>query len=355
MGFFGFIVFCSASLALWIVFWKAYYRVRDAQDEVHFATTSDGWRLAVSRFKAAPGAPSRRLPVVLCPGVGANRHSFHLSAETSLARFLAARGFDCWVMELRGSGLSERPNPFLDTHYGWSLDDHIQKDVPAAIDKVRAVTGAPQVHFVGHSMGGIVLYLSLILLGGERFRSGVTIGSSLDYCATGSDFDQLIKLKWLVSWLPAVPMGALASALAPLTGRFPNLADEFMYRAANTDRLLYRRLIANGYQAVSGPVFWQLETGFTQGGIRSADRSVAYSEKLGSVRTPVYVIAGGADRQCAISAAKRTFDALGSSDKRFSEYEGHAHFDLLIGRDAHRTIFPGIAEWIERLDRSPGA
>src|SRR5690606_30744738 len=107
----------------------------------------------------------------------------------------------------------------------------------------------------------------------------------------------------------------LMSAIAPLTGRFPNLADEFMYKAANTDRLLYRRLIANGWNAVSGPVFWQLETGFKPGGIRAADGTFGYSEKLGEVRVPICAIAGTGDRQCSSPASRRTFDLLGSTEK----------------------------------------
>src|SRR5579859_6558111 len=73
-----------------------YFFVPRFPDEIHFASASDGWRLAVVRYRPAPanGTPVRPSPVLLIHGLGANRYNLDLTDELSLARFLAARGHD---------------------------------------------------------------------------------------------------------------------------------------------------------------------------------------------------------------------------------------------------------------------
>jgi len=93
-------------------------------------------------------------------GLGSNIFSLDLPmAQHSMAQFLASRGYDIWVINLRGQGADEirSANP---NDWDWSVDDYALRDVPAIIRFVRAATG--QKPFVlGHSMGGMVLYAYL--------------------------------------------------------------------------------------------------------------------------------------------------------------------------------------------------
>src|SRR5689334_6562124 len=81
-----------------------YFHVARYPDEIHFARTKDEWRVAVSRYR--PAKPIGADPLLLVHGLGANRYNFDLSDRTSLARYLADAGYDVWVLELRGRGLS---------------------------------------------------------------------------------------------------------------------------------------------------------------------------------------------------------------------------------------------------------
>lgn len=61
-----------------------------------YATTPDGWRLHLARVAPA-GGPTRRYPVILCPGLGSSGGpSFDLEPGVSMAQYLAEAGFDCW-------------------------------------------------------------------------------------------------------------------------------------------------------------------------------------------------------------------------------------------------------------------
>ncbi len=53
-----------------------------------------------------------------------------------------------------GNGQSDRPKLFVRSRW-WTIDDLVEKDVPAVLSYVRRVTGADQVHVV--SQPGAVL------------------------------------------------------------------------------------------------------------------------------------------------------------------------------------------------------
>lgn len=51
-----------------------------------------------------------------------------------------------------GNGLSDKPALFSSRSRMWTIDDYVEKDVPAIIRFVLKETKVPQVHFLGHSM-----------------------------------------------------------------------------------------------------------------------------------------------------------------------------------------------------------
>src|SRR5690348_4227676 len=73
------------------------------EDERHVARTDDGWDLGLYRYRARNGrGTAKPFPVVMSHGMAGSRLIFDLHPEYSLARFLAARGFDVFLVDLRG-------------------------------------------------------------------------------------------------------------------------------------------------------------------------------------------------------------------------------------------------------------
>ncbi|XP_057810686.1 uncharacterized protein LOC131025095 [Salvia miltiorrhiza] len=76
-------------------------------DELHYVTVNNsGWRLALWRYSPSPQAPPRNHPLLLLSGVGTNAIGYDLSPGSSFARYMCGQGFDTWVLEVRGAGLS---------------------------------------------------------------------------------------------------------------------------------------------------------------------------------------------------------------------------------------------------------
>lgn len=112
--------------------------------------TEDGWTLSLRHY------PGEGPPVMLVHGMGANHYNWDYAEEISLAHTLGEQGWDVWVPELRGDPGSEAPTRRMARNF--TFDDHARFDLPAHTDAVLAHAGADQLYWVGHSMGGILLY-----------------------------------------------------------------------------------------------------------------------------------------------------------------------------------------------------
>ncbi|MEZ6185607.1 MAG: alpha/beta hydrolase [Planctomycetota bacterium] len=325
------------------------YGVEPAADEVHRVETPDGWRLALSRYRAQGRQPLAH-PVLLVPGLACNRVAYDLDPQRSLARWLAAQGADVWVLELRAHGLSQRPRWRSPQRYGYGFDTHATLDLPAGIEGVLARTGADGLHALGHSLGGMLLYASLSR-GEARLRSLITVASALDHSDAPSDFHGLIAAAPLVELLPVTPIGAALRLTSPLLGRLPRTRVEaFNFWPPNVEPELQRRLHASAFHPVSTPVLVQLETAFEPGGLRHADGVTAYLPPLARATTPTLAVAGTRDLQCSPQAAETTLRALGSRRKRLETLEDYGHFDLLIGDRAREEVYPKLLAWIREAD-----
>uniref|UniRef100_A0A0D9V4E8 Serine aminopeptidase S33 domain-containing protein n=1 Tax=Leersia perrieri TaxID=77586 RepID=A0A0D9V4E8_9ORYZ len=78
-------------------------------DELHYVPVpGTEWRLALWRYRPPPEAPKRNHPLMLLSGVATNAIGFDLSPGASFARHMSMQGFDTWIVEVRGAGLSMR-------------------------------------------------------------------------------------------------------------------------------------------------------------------------------------------------------------------------------------------------------
>lgn len=119
------------------------------REEVSFVEAADGQRLALTEVRDESVRRSDSgVAFLLVHGFAQNRKGFTLGP---MPQSLLDRGARVFLGELRGHGDSK-----VEESRSWSLETHLEQDCPALLHGVIGATGAPGVHFVGHSMGGLL-------------------------------------------------------------------------------------------------------------------------------------------------------------------------------------------------------
>ncbi|OGQ90142.1 MAG: hypothetical protein A2289_19775 [Deltaproteobacteria bacterium RIFOXYA12_FULL_58_15] len=302
----------------------------------------DGLNLVVRRIRHPGSGPA----VLLLHGLAANHHSFNFPGR-SLAEWLAARGFDCYLPNLRGHGDSER------RAFDWDLDDYLEADLPAIVDAVLKTSGQEQLHWVGHSMGGMLLFCYGILNSKAPIASGVTMGSTLDYDQESNAFATLASLRPLLDYLPVVPYGTVTHLLAPLLGRIADPLTAFNFAHGNIEPEMARRAYALGFHTIPMSLLRNLASVFEPGGLRKRDGTVHFVEQAGKYTIPTLLQAASLDSQAPVASVEKTASMLGGTVEtavfgRLQNCEtDYKHWDLLIGRSAPDEVWPRIAAWLE--------
>ncbi|XP_052199265.1 uncharacterized protein LOC127806185 [Diospyros lotus] len=106
-------------------------------DELHYVSVPNtNWRLALWRYFPSPEAPPRNHPLLLLSGVGTNAIEYDLSPLSSFARYMCGQGFDTWILEVRGSGLSmQKPTLEGIEQSAQELSDQMKASAQTATDK----------------------------------------------------------------------------------------------------------------------------------------------------------------------------------------------------------------------------
>jgi poly(3-hydroxyalkanoate) synthetase len=334
-----------------VVLRTAYEEPLPAEAEVVLARTDDGVDLAVLHYKPV-GPPRAGPPVVLCHGISGNARHFDLDADHSLARWLAARGYDAWSMSLRHTYDSRLPaGAHPDGTQPTNLDTYGGHDLPAVFAEVKRRTGQAQVDYVGHSMGGLVLYVYLATSGTD-VRRAVLLGAPARL-RFGGGIESFVRARSELSpWLPDVPNGRWAPLYFPLQG-VETPIDLLVMNPQNIANDTWHRFVVTGTADMASGVLGQFWLGIAHDRFESADGKVDYLAALAHTKVPMLFVAGKDDRIALASGVKAAYDVAGG-EKKFillGEENGalhdYGHVDMLVGERAPQELWPQVDDWLE--------
>jgi pimeloyl-ACP methyl ester carboxylesterase len=350
-------------------------------DEHYTAKTADDWTLSLNRYRPEPGSRVETFPVILCHGLGMNGTVWNLKKGKSLAEYLRQRGFDVWVVDLRGAGRSSKPGwvvlhdllsgpdlhpmryentSFRFDHNNWNLDDHIREDVPTILSKVKEVTGATRVHWVGHSMGGIVILGYLIRTQDPSIAGVVALATSMSMPPPLNDvlkvLGQHADMKQLV-YLVNNRMTARFFGVMSSFGGTP--MDPLLYNRKNMENDVVGTLMARAIEDLSPGVLEAYIGLIKTGELRATDTDLNYSLSLNKVEVPLLLMGGKSDAMCSTVSLYDTYRGVASHDKTLRIFglsngyrADYGHNDLIVGRYATEEVYPYLARWFkERSQR----
>lgn len=302
--------------------------------------SADGWEGPLLHYPG-PGEP-----VLLVHGMSANHYNWDYRPEVSLAWWLQQRGWDVWIPALRGDDGSTPPDRKAGRN--WTFDDHALLDLPAALDVVREHTGRQQVVWIGHSMGGMLLYAALSAYP-ERIRAGVAIASPGRFTDLAPLKKMLRGSGRLLGRHGRVTTAGFMRLMSPLGRAAPGLGKVAVRR--NLDPGLVRGLSSHALSDLPRPMLQEVVSWLRAGTLTRADGQTPWIVPE-SPAVPVLLLAGSADW---IAPAQDVVAVCGTLPDCESRILGpgqgmphdYGHVDLVLGKDAASTVYPLVEDWLE--------
>jgi pimeloyl-ACP methyl ester carboxylesterase len=310
-------------------------------DELYRVPTDDGSSISLGRYNPRNERKFEE-PVVLCHGLGANRFDLDFDEKHSLARYLARRGFETWVLELRGRG---HAGPAV----ACTFDDQAEYDVGAALRTVCS-TGAKQVTWVGHSKGGLVMYAHLARHPDAPVRAIVALGSPVTFDVQPALRRFVATVAPLLA-LDVIPLANLGRSFARM-GKPPEPFARFLMRFDNVEPEVIKRTIANLLADTAGGVARQFARWISLGTFDSMDGTFDYRAGMKAITAPLLLIAGSRDLLAPPHAVEKTLKLVSGSvklvvaGKHRGFHEDYGHGDIVLGRRAPDEVFPLIENFL---------
>jgi cholesterol oxidase len=338
--------------------------LRAPEPEIHFFKTSDGVELRLTRYRGGDKGP-----VMLVHGLGVSSLIFTIDTiNTNLVEYLVAFGYDVWCLDFRAS--IELPASKLQS----SGDDVATKDYPAAVQKIRELTGAPSIQAVVHCWGSTTFFMSMLagLQGVRSFvasqialhakapvmtklKTGLHVPEFLQKIGVGSlnayvDKNRDWQNKLFDAALKAYPTQLEELCDSPVCRRIAFMYAPLYEHAQLNDAT--HRAMHEMFGIANMRSFEHIGRLVNTGHLVSADGKDAYMPHLDRLNLPICFIHGAENACFQPASTKQTYELL-RQKFGYEKYTRHViphygHIDCIFGKDAHRDVFPLIVKHLER-------
>jgi cholesterol oxidase len=345
--------------------------LRAAAPEVYPFAAPDGVALRLTRYQGG-----NKGPVILSHGLGVSSLIYSTDViETNLTEYLFAHGYDVWLLDFRNS--IALPASAAQS----SGDDIATKDYPAAVAKVRELTGARSVQMVVHCWGSTTFFMAM-LAGLEGVRSAVAsqiathfVVPTMTKIKTGlhlpSFLDEL-GVKSLTAYvdthadwrerlydaaLKLYPLALKEECNSPVCHRI-----SFMYAPLYQHEQL-NQLTHDTLHELFGIAnirsFEHIALLARTGHLVNFEGADVYLPHLDRLAIPIAFIHGAANQCFLPESTEKTYNLLRQTngEKLYSRHvvPGYGHIDCIYGKNAVNDIFPLMLSHLEETADAPAA
>ena len=331
--------------------------------DVHFFTTSDDVELRLTRYNG--GAKG---PVMLAPGFGTSTLAYAIdTVDTNLPEALFAAGYDVWLFDYRAS--PDLPS----SRTQFTLDEVAKQDYPAAVAKVRSVSGAPTVQVMGHCVGSLTFLMAMLSgLQGvrsalcsaltlypvspmtNRIRAGLDLGSLLtkaDVKTLTTDFDsQKMQDVFIDNVLKLFP--SREQCTSAVCRRILGIYGEVYKHAQLNDAT--HNATHEMFGVANVATFNHLSLIVRTGHVVDKDGGDTYMPHLDRLAIPITFLHAADNNLFLPEGSLKTLQALAkANDPNLYQrilFPNYAHMDCYTGRDAAQDVFPTIVAELDRFN-----
>ncbi len=338
-------------------------QLRVGAPEVHTVKTDDGVELRLTRFRGGGKGP-----LLVTHGLGVSSGIFTIDTiETNLLEYVYAKGFDVWLLDYRAS--IELPS----SRTQFNADDIATRDYPAAVEKVRALTGSDTVQVLAHCFGATT-FCCAMLAGLQGVRSAAISQIATDVVTPAES--RLKAGLHLPDVLAAIGVDDLdadadrhsgwkgkvfdaAAGVVPAQGGQPcdsAVCDRitFMYAPLYRHEQLNQAThdaLGEMFGIANIESFQHLARMVRAEHLVAADGAERYIPNIERMAIPIAFV-HGAENACFLTesidrAVKRLSEANGAELYSHHEIEHYGHIDCIFGRDAAKDVYPRFTDHLE--------
>ncbi len=337
--------------------------------EIHWFKTNDGVELRLTRYRGGSKGP-----VMLAHGLGVSSLIFTIDTiDTNLVEYLFAHGYDVWCLDFRAS--IELPDAAKAQSTG---DDVATQDYPAAVAKIREITGAASIQAVVHCWGSTTFFMAM-LAGLQGVRSFVA-----SQIATHIKAPLMTRLKTglhLPGFLEKIGVNKLDAyvdkhrnwqdklydaTLKLYPTELEELCDSpvcrriaFMYATLyEHDQLndATHRAMHEMFGVANMRSFQHIGRLVNTGHLVTFDGKKNYLADLRPLNLPICFIHGEENACFQPASTQGTYDLLCRTFDP-NQYRRHVipkygHIDCIFGKNAHRDVYPHVLAHLEATANS---
>jgi len=303
---------------------------------------------------------------VLCfHGLAQNRYSFDLPGR-SLANYLVWRGFEVFLAEFRGHGLSGE----LGSRYPESFSENVFLDAPAFIHAVKRLSRSKP-FVVGHSLGATIAYALAPELDDDI--SGIVGISGPSHLGFGLGplraVARLLAAVYPVSVFKLIPdafpfyLDYLGKVFWALRGVLDSPVVPFPYRLwvpRSIEPDMLRERIELGFDRTGFSVVKQAVHWMAYGRFDDIDGDERFWQNARGRSVPLYFVVGDRDGGVPRESLMPVYEEAASQDKTLDVLGrdtcgvSFGHLDVICGRAAPRIVWPRIARWLSARAATAG-
>jgi cholesterol oxidase len=337
--------------------------LRLSAPEVHPFKTEDGIELLLTRYNGG-----KKGPLMMVHGFSGNRLTFLTdTVDTNMAEYFFAHGYDVWLLDYRLS------NYLPSAYQQHTIDEIAQYDYPAAIAKIKEVSGAAEIDVMAHCVGSISLFMAMMNgLKGVRSIVSAQIASDF-YPAFQVGWKSALHVPGILNALGIKSLTAYADAkenwrlklydriikwyAVPIAGNCDNpvchrmtfmfapLCEHLQLNEATHDAIIEMFSIANMR------TYKQLTRMIRAKHLLNAKGENVYMPHLDRLKIPITFIHGEKNKLFKPKSLYTTYESLkktnGDDLYKFYNIKGYGHNDCMYGKNAVADVYPYILQHFE--------
>ncbi len=302
--------------------------------------SDDQWHCFLHRCPPPPGSIGE--PLLLAHGLGLNRFSLDYHGQISLVRTLHKAGFDVYLLETRANASAFPPRgarPF-------DADTIAAQDIPAAIHEVLSRTGFSRVGWLGHGLGGQLLYLHMVHDPDSPIFAAVTLGAACRF-----DSHRASALQWAIASriLPRnarLPVDTAIRAISPLATESRSWTTGLTGGSIPGPRL--RGLMNHAFEQLNGGLLRQVGLWLSTGSLCDSRNRLDYVEAMQGLDLPLLILASPGDDICPPETAAPPMDRLTGPCEMLLTSSPFTHLDLVQSPLAAAQVWEPAADWLKK-------